>query len=213
MNQTSRSINLSTLLLGVVIASGLVLIVLAALVADALPALVLGVVVLGLISIGLAAVYVKLFARFTDAVLKRKALDYDHIEHVLRLGYLPAGNRYEPLTLPAPEEDVPVSTQGVTGTMLAEYREDALAVVALSKQIMPRQDKGDQIIPYHKAKVAHEYFKSGMGFERWQHGIQYLLTNQKVTERTQQGAKGIRHLGYYCIAGTIGQLYEFMERH
>lgn len=94
-------------LLGIGISIAITLIVFVAIAYDALVLLIFGIVVVGLLIIGLSAIGVNLFSRYTDAVLKRKALEYDHDERVIKLGYLPIGKNYEPtkplaLTPPAP---------------------------------------------------------------------------------------------------------------
>lgn len=84
-------------LAAIAIITGLVLIVLAAIATDALITLIAGVIVLGLIAIGLATIGVKLFSRYTDAVLKRKSLEYEHVQNMAKLGYLPTGGKYLPM--------------------------------------------------------------------------------------------------------------------
>ena len=191
-------------IVGVVIAA----LVMAALAMDALWTLLLGFVALGLLIIALARVGVSLFARYTDAALKRDTLRYGHIETVMKLGYLPEGGRvsYKPIPQIEAPTDIPVGIAGVTESTVAPYSEDALNLLALSLQ-WQRESNADQtqIAPYHVARKS-DYFRD---VAVWMRAVQFLLVNQIGTERMRGGRK----MGTYVITGTVEQAYQRMRSH
>jgi hypothetical protein len=206
---------LNIFLAAIVVITAITLIVFAAITAGTLSTLIFGVVVLGLISIGLATVGVNLFARYAEAQWKRDNLKLTHIERMADRGFLVSGRgvpTYLALQPPEIENDVPVGTSGVTNSTVDIYRDVAVELVALSKQIMPGKDKADQIATYRKAKAGHEMFRGGEGFTTWQHACQYLLIKQYCKEKFDE-ATGKKKLGTFVISGTVGQLYEKIRTH
>jgi hypothetical protein len=191
-------------LLGVLIASSLSLIVIAAISANALPELIFGVVALGLISIGLATVGVNLFGRWSEAQWKRDNLKLSHIENMADKGLIVTGRGVPTyIALAAPDtEDIPVSTQGITASTVAPYRQDALNLLALSKQVMGANSL--QVVPYYKARK-NDYFKD---VAIWTGAVQFLLISQLAIERYD----GKRKLGTFVNHGTVGQIYERMSK-
>ena len=194
-------------LIGIAITASLALIVLASISAGSLWSLIGGVIVLGVIAITLSWIGVTLFGRLTESRYKMRSLQYDHVEKAMRLGYQHVHAGY--VLLPAPrtvEYDIPVSIAGVSPQELIEYRDDAQNLVALSRQLIARGDvkRSDQIAPYHKARSS-DFFRD---VQIWTRAVQYLLANQMAKE----GKDGERHLGTFCIAGTVDQLYERLCR-
>lgn len=187
--------------IAIIVAIGMI--VLAAISVNALGWLIVGVIVLSLFALGLSHFGVKLLDGYTDAVNKRDAQRHDYHISVLRLGYQPIGATYIALMPPADyEPDIPVSIAGVSPQALMEYRADAQNLVALSKQLISigKVKRNDQIAPYHKARSS-EYFRD---VKVWMHAIQYLMANQLAKEEKN----GEKHLGTFCMAGTVEQLYE-----
>lgn len=190
-------------LLALMVISGIVM---AALAFDALLLLIGGIVVLGMIAIGLARIGVGLFSRYTDATLKRDALRFEHIETVMRIGYLPEGGKvsYKPIRQLEAPSDIPVSVSGETASTVAAYSEDALNLLALSLQ-WQRETGADptQVVPYHAARKS-DYFRD---VEIWMRAVQFLLVNQIGVERRQ----GNRKMGTFVISGTVEQAYYRMR--
>jgi hypothetical protein len=190
-------------LLGLVIATAIALIVFAAISADKLWQLVIGVIVL-------ASIGVYLFRRWAEAQNERDKLKWTHIEHMADLGLLVTGRgvpTYTLMTLAEPE-DVSVSVQGVTDSVVAPYQRDALELLALSKQIMPQGENSTQIAPFYKARQ-DSYFKD---VAVWTSAVQFLLIKQLADERYRDGKNGRKKEGTFVRHGTVGQVYEMMRK-
>lgn len=182
-------------------------IVLAALSLNMLWSLIVGIAVAGAVVIGLAWIGVNLFSRFTDAVLKREALRFEHDEHVMKLGYLPLsrGIMYQPIAQIEMPADVPVSLQGITAEQLAEFKIHAVNLLALSKQEMG--DTSSQVIPFYRAKE-NDYFRD---VAIWTNGVRYLIANKIAYERYKEGQNGRKKIGTFLNAGTVGQAFEALN--
>lgn len=202
--------NMNRFLLGLVIATAIALVVFAAISADKLLDLVGGIIALGVIAIALAWIGVKLYARWADAQHKRDSLKLAHIERMADKGLLLTGRgvpTYTPLQLTEPE-DVSVSVQGVTDSVVAPYQRDALELLALSKQIMPQGENSTQIAPFYKARQ-DSYFKD---VAVWTSAVQFLLIKQLADERYKEGKNGRKKEGTFVRHGTVGQVYEMMRK-
>lgn len=181
------------------------LIVFAAISAGALVWLILGILAISLI---MRYILAETIERITNSRYKMIELNYNHIERVMKLGYQP--NRAGYVMLPAPqidyEPDIPVSIAGVSPQALTEYRTDAENLVALSKQLILQgivKDK-QQIAPYNQARKV-DYFRD---VAIWMNAVRYLMANQMAEERK----RGNKHLGTFCIAGTVEQLYQRLRQ-
>lgn len=120
--------------------TGLVLIVFVAIGADMLPLLIGGVIVLGLISLGLFSVGVGLFSRFTDSVLKREALRFEHAERAMSKGFIPEGRgfltyRQIQTARPEPVKQIAEPVQGVHFTD-SELETNVVNLLAFSVQLL-----------------------------------------------------------------------------
>src|SRR5512139_2612964 len=115
MNTSHERISANTVILSLLVLVVIAGIVMAALAFDALLWLIGGIIVLGCISVALARVGVNLFSRWTDARIKVRSLDYEHDEHMAKLGYLPSDDRYLPTSrqIAAPVEPKPEQKQTI----------------------------------------------------------------------------------------------------
>lgn len=203
MNQQTESrfnlnIFLAVLFIGAVIAA----IVMAALAFDVLWSLIGGVFVVGVIVVALAWIGVNLFSRWTDARIKDRAVKFEHVEHMAKIGYIPAGQgiRYEPLRIAGPV-DLAVSTRDVRASTVAAFRDDALNLLALSKQELGADSQ--QVLPYYKARQ-NEYFRD---VKVWTQAVQYLLVHQIAWQDNDEGKQN----GTFLQTGTIGQAYAMLR--
>lgn len=201
--QDSTRSNINMFLLGLVIASGLVLIVLSAIAADALGDLVGGFFIIGLIVVALAAVGVWLFTKWSAAKIKIDMERNRHIESMANLGFLPTGNRYNPAALEEPE-DLPVSLSGEANSTISEYRQEAIELLALSALEMPLKRESTQVIPFYKARKNTYFADVGV----WMNAVKFLLANQIAYEKRSRGKK----IGTFLYSGTVGSALDALRR-
>lgn len=203
MNADHTVRNTSVFVISFVVASGLVLIVLASIVADALPALIAGVIVLGLITIGLSTIGVWLFVKFGAAKLKIDEERNRHVEAMADRGFLPRGARYEPALLDEPE-DLPVSLSGEVDSTINAYRTDAIELLALSCLEMPMKRDSRQVMPYYKARK-NQYFAD---VNVWMNAVKFLLMKQLAHEERRRG----KNIGTFLNSGTVGAALDSLKR-
>lgn len=204
INTTQRD-PISILVVMIFITLALAAIVLVALGNGMLWSLIGGVFAVGLIAIGLSWIGVNLFSRYTEASIKAHSLKYDHIEHMAKLGYTMIGSGYEPLQLPEPPPDMPVSLSGITAEQLAEFKIHAINLLALSKQEMG--ETSQQVIPFYLARD-NDYFKD---VAVWTNGVRYLIANKIAEEKFKKGKNGNKKIGTFLFAGTVGQAYDALR--
>jgi hypothetical protein len=199
--QPQHGASINVVIAAIFVALSLAVLVLVALGLGMLWSLIGGVFAVGLILIGLSWIGVNLFSRYTEASIKAHTLKYDHIEHMAKLGYTITGAGYEPLQLPEPPADMPVSLQGITAEQLASFKIHAVNLLALSKQEMG--ETSGQVIPFYRARE-NDYFKD---VAVWTNGVRYLIANQMAGERY----KGNKKIGTFLNAGTVGQAYDLLR--
>lgn len=85
---------MNRLVIGAIAVTAITLIVFVAIGSNMLGLLIFGVMLLGVISIVLARIGFNLFSQYTDAVLKRDALRFEHAERAMRQGFLPEGSGF-----------------------------------------------------------------------------------------------------------------------
>ncbi len=203
--QPPRSINPNIVIPAIFISASIVVVIAQAIAGDQFWTLVGGFAVFSVLLVALAWIGIHLFNRYTDTVLKRDSLRYDHAQAMVKYGWLFTGKKYEQIAAPEPELDELIDMHGVTNSTVAPYRAEALEVLALSKQVM--RDKPDQIVPYSKAKM-NDYFSGKEGQKRWHDGCQWLIVHQWAAPRM----KGEKNLGTFCTSGTVTQLYERLNQ-
>lgn len=182
-------------------------VVMAAIATDRLGDFVLGLAVVGLVLIVLAAIGVWLFGMWGRVKVTIDTETHRHIEKMLDKGALPNNNRYRMLPpAPEPEYDLPISTSGETATTIATHRQEAIELLALTKQWHGENRPSDptQIIPHRFAKKMHPYFAGDEGFQHWHNGMKFLVVSRLAKEKKEGG----RSRGTYADGCTAIQLYE-----
>lgn len=213
--QPTRPINYTFIFLSLIIGGSIAVVLISAIAGEQMGEVVkaIGVVcAFFVVALGIVALIVRLaadpVARIQTTFLDGQREANRHREKMAGLGLQSPRWGYVPLQLPPStiEPDIPIAfPAGATETAVAPYNHEALEVVALSKQIMG--ERSDQIITYAKAKE-NNYFRGKAGYEHWNNGCQWLTIHQYVEARKQ----GQKHLGTFCMSGTVGQLYDRLSK-
>lgn len=189
-------------------------IVLVAIGADRLWSLIGGVFVIGLIGVALAVIGVALYTRMSASRAEREELRYHHVEEMAKQGIIVvvpnSGWSYDPVPrLEASDDnDIPISTSGITNSTVDQYFEDAYNLAALSAQWHREnhQPNPKQLAPWRVAKL-NDYFRGGEGLIRWQHGMAYFCLKMLAME-TKVGGKS---KGTFLNAATPEQMFQIMQ--
>lgn len=201
MNNTQpRTINSTAIFIAIIIAAVVVVVIGQAIAGEQFWTLVGGFAVFSVLLVALAWIGIHLFNRYTETVLKRDALRYDHAQAMVKYGLLFNGSEYKELA--PPEQDIPVSLNGITEAQLMEFQEDACNLLALSIQLMG--ENSQQVAPYYKAR-ANDYFKD---VAVWTNAVRFLLSRQYASERYKGGKKE----GTFLTSGTVRQAWEKMKQ-